>query len=60
MLHENFITNAKYMDDEAVLGDDYNNNDDYEDDDSDNDARINLFHHHTLVVFSLHLMQSHF
>lgn len=58
MLHENFITNAKYMDDEAALGDDYDNNDDYEDDDGD--ARINLFHHHTLVVFSLHLMQSHF
>ena len=51
-------TNAKYMDDEAALGDDYKNNDDYEDDDGD--ARINLFHHHTLVVFSVHLMQSHF
>ena len=58
MLHENFITNAKYMDDEAALGDDYDNNDDY--DYEDGDARINLFHHHTLVVFSLHLMQSHF
>ena len=46
------------MDDEAALGDDYNNNDDYDYEDSD--ARINLFHHHTLVVFSLHLMQSHF
>ena len=51
-------TNAKYMDDEAALGDDYDDNDDYEDDDGD--ARINLFCHHTLVVFSVHLMQSHF
>ena len=34
-------TNAKYMDDEAALGDDYDDNDDYEDDDGD--ARINLF-----------------